>query len=206
METSATIQEVAKALLKAQTEMGNAIKDSKNPFFKSNYADLNSVREACMPALNKYGISIIQPTVFIDGKSFVNTVLIHESGEYLSGLTEIIYNKNNDAQSAGSGITYARRYGMQSFVNVGCEDDDGNAASKPTVVKAQPVVANVAVAEPVKPVLEKGTDKYKQIVEGLADGLANMDRVKLKNTLTPEIEKAIEKEVKAIQASRLVKN
>ena len=124
---------ISKALLDAQKEMGNAVKDSKNPFFKSSYADLNSIREACMPALNKYGIVVLQPTAFIDGKNFIKTILLHESGESIESLTEIVYSKQNDAQSQGSGITYARRYGLQSFVNVGAEDDDGNSASKHTI-------------------------------------------------------------------------
>jgi len=123
---------IAKALLEAQKEMGNALKDSKNPFFKSTYADLNSIREACMPALNKQGIVVLQPTAFIDGKNFIKTILLHESGESIESLTEIVYSKQNDAQSQGSGITYARRYGLQCIANVGAEDDDGNKASVST--------------------------------------------------------------------------
>lgn len=123
--------ELAKALLEAQKKMGNAVKDSSNPFFKSKYADLNAIREACMPALNENGIVVLQPTVSIDGKNYVKTLLLHESGESMECLTEIIYSKINDAQAQGSGITYARRYGLQSFVNVGADDDDGNKASTP---------------------------------------------------------------------------
>jgi hypothetical protein len=130
METSNTITKISAALIKAQMSMGNASKDNVNPFFKSKYADLNSVREACIPALNINGISALQPMVHIAGKNFINTILLHESGEWLSSLTEIIYSKQNDAQAQGSGITYARRYGLQSFVNIGSEDDDGNKASQ----------------------------------------------------------------------------
>ena len=61
-------KQIAKALLEAQKEMGNAVKGSNNPFFKSKYADLNSIREACMPALNRNGIVVLQPTVHLDGK------------------------------------------------------------------------------------------------------------------------------------------
>ena len=129
METSQTITKISSALLKAQTSMGNAIKESSNPFFKSKYADLNSVREACLPLLNSNGITALQPMVNKDGKNYINTILLHESGEFLSSLTEIIYSKQNDAQAQGSGITYARRYGLQSFVNIGADDDDGNKAS-----------------------------------------------------------------------------
>lgn len=128
---SESIQKIAPALVAAQSEMGNAIKDSTNPFFKSKYADLNSVREACIPIFNKHKIVVLQPTVYIDGKPFVETMLLHESGEFLTGVTEIVFNKQNDAQAHGSGVTYARRYGLQSFANIGCDDDDGNSASTP---------------------------------------------------------------------------
>lgn len=129
---------IAKAFIAAQKEMGNAIKDSKNPFFKSAYADLNSVREACLPALNANGIAVLQPIVQIDGKNFVKTLLLHESGESIEGLTEILFAKQNDPQAQGSGITYARRYGLQSLVNIGAEDDDGNKASeKPKEAKKE---------------------------------------------------------------------
>ncbi|MFA9202179.1 MAG: ERF family protein, partial [Candidatus Nanopelagicaceae bacterium] len=40
------MKQIATALLKAQTEMSNPKKGSTNPFFKSKYADLNSIREA----------------------------------------------------------------------------------------------------------------------------------------------------------------
>jgi hypothetical protein len=124
------IKQFAKAFIEAQKEMGTATKDSNNPFFKSKYADLNSIREACLPSLNKHGIAVLQPIVQVEGKNYIKTLLLHESGESMECLTEIIYSKQNDAQAQGSGITYARRYGLQSLVNVGAEDDDGNKASE----------------------------------------------------------------------------
>lgn len=127
--TSDSLGNVAKALVAAQSEMGNALKDSKNPFFKSSYADLNAVREAVLPACNKHGISVLQPTVVYEGRKYVQTILLHESGEFVSGLTEILSVKELDAQAQGSGVSYARRYGLQSIANVGAEDDDGNSAS-----------------------------------------------------------------------------
>jgi len=130
------MKNIATALVKAQSEMTTPKKGNVNPFFKNKYADLNSILEAVLPAFNNNGISILQPTVNIDGKNFVKTVLLHESGEFLESFTEIIYNKSNDAQAQGSGITYARRYGLQSFVNVGADDDDGNKASaRPDYIK-----------------------------------------------------------------------
>ena len=123
------MENISKALVEAQLEMSNPVKGAKNPFFNSKYADLNSVREAVIPVLNKHGISVLQPMTTLDGRNFVKTVLLHESGESLESLTEIVYSKKGDAQSQGSGITYARRYGLQSLVCVGADDDDGNKAS-----------------------------------------------------------------------------
>ena len=121
---------IAKALIEAQKEMGNAKKDSTNPFFKSKYADLNAIREATIPILNSHNIAVLQPMVVLEGKNYIETLLLHESGETIKGYTEIVYSKQNDAQSQGSGITYARRYGLQSLTNIGADDDDGNIASK----------------------------------------------------------------------------
>ena len=128
------MKNIATALVKAQSEMSNPKKGNTNPFFKSKYADLNAVREAVIPILNENGISVLQPLVHLDGKNFVNTILLHESGELMESFTEIIYNKANDAQAQGSGITYARRYGLQSFVCVGADDDDGNKAVQPVKI------------------------------------------------------------------------
>jgi hypothetical protein len=122
------MKQIATALLKAQSEMSNPKKGATNPFFKSKYADLNAIREAVIPTLNENGISVLQPIVHVEGKNFVKTILLHESGELMDSLTEIIYNKQNDAQAQGSGISYARRYALQSFVCVGADDDDGQKA------------------------------------------------------------------------------
>jgi hypothetical protein len=131
------MKQIATALLKAQSEMSNPKKGATNPFFKSKYADLNAIREAVIPTLNANGISVLQPIVHLDSKNFVKTILLHESGESIESVTEIIYNKLNDAQAQGSGISYARRYALQSFVCVGADDDDGQKAvqNKPNATK-----------------------------------------------------------------------
>ena len=120
---------IAAALAKAQAEMGKAIKESTNPAFRSKYADLGNVMDACLPALNKHNIAVIQPIVSdVDGR-FVKTILIHESGETLGCAVPLIVGKN-DMQGLGSAITYGRRYGLMSMAGIAPEDDDGNAAAK----------------------------------------------------------------------------
>lgn len=128
MNKSETIGKIAAALVKAQSEMGNATKGATNPFFKSKFADLNSVREACIPVLNAQGVSVLQPTSVIEGKLYVETLLLHESGEFISGLYEVVVAKQNDPQALGAAISYSRRYGLQSMVNIGAADDDAESA------------------------------------------------------------------------------
>jgi len=146
------MKQIATALLKAQSEMSNPKKGATNPFFKSKYADLNAIREAVIPILNANGISVLQPIVHFENKNFVKTILLHESGELMESLTEIIYNKQNDAQAQGSGISYARRYSLQSFVCVGADDDDGQKAvqAKPNATKEvmdKAKTANATIAQ-----------------------------------------------------------
>ena len=149
------MKQIATALLKAQSEMSNPIKGSNNPYFRSKYADLNAVREAVIPVLNAHDVVVLQPIVSIDGRNFVKTILLHSSGETIESFTEIVYAKTNDAQAQGSGITYARRYGLQSLVCIGADDDDGNAASKPEAkeskTESQPKATQPTKAPEQKP-------------------------------------------------------
>jgi len=132
MKMSESIAKISAALLKAQKEMEGAKKGAKNPFFKSNYADYGAVLEACKGPLNNNGITVLQPhSVQLVGDHHVGTVdtiLLHESGEFLMSSTEIRCAKQNDPQALGSAITDARRYGLQSFVALPAEDDDGESA------------------------------------------------------------------------------
>lgn len=127
------------ALAAAQMEMGKAIKDSANPAFKSKYADLASVMDACMGALNRNGIAVFQPTIDEDGQRYVKTILAHVAGETLECRVPLIVQKN-DMQGYGSAVTYARRYGLMGMAGIAPEDDDGNAAAKAAPVVEKPAI------------------------------------------------------------------
>lgn len=130
MKTSESIKNLTKALLNAQTKMGAAVKESKNPFFKSSYADLPTIMEVVKEPLNNAGIIILQPMLNRGDKNFIITTLIHaESGEFISSETEVICAKHNDPQAFGAAQTYARRFGLQAMLFIPAEDDDGNTAS-----------------------------------------------------------------------------
>lgn len=117
------------ALAAAQMEMGRALKDSTNPAFKSKYADLASVCDACMPALNKHGIAVLQPVFDDESGRYVKTIFVHgDSGEQTECRVPLIVGKQ-DMQGYGSAVTYGRRYGLMGMAGIAPEDDDGNAAA-----------------------------------------------------------------------------
>ena len=127
-ETRAEHSSIAAALAAAQAEMGKALKQANNPHFRSKYADLGNVVDACMPALNRHGIAVIQPTIDDESGRYVETRLIHSGGETLSCRVPLLVQKN-DMQGYGSAVTYARRYGLMCMAGIAPEDDDGNAAA-----------------------------------------------------------------------------
>jgi len=135
MNTSPEINELAAALASAQGEMAHASKDRSNPAFKSKYADLASVVDACREPLSRHGIAVFQPpdVSMIDGGVIVRveTRFVHKSGQWAS--TEIVaWVADAKAQSIGSAITYLRRYGLSAMAGVAPDDDDGNGASQGT--------------------------------------------------------------------------
>lgn len=125
-----TTGKLAEALAKAQGEMRGAKKDSENPFFKSAYADLASVWDACREALSKNELAVAQLTDILDGAMVLKTILMHTSGESLTGILPIQVGETATAQQIGSAITYARRYSLAAMVGVAPEDDDGQAAGQ----------------------------------------------------------------------------
>lgn len=127
------IAKIADALSKAQSEFETVVKDSDNPYFKSEYADLATIIKATKTALSKNGLAIIQsPGAIVENKVLLTSMLVHSSGEWFRGETMMPMSKP-DAQGMGSALTYARRYAYQSLVSVAGEsDDDGNAAAGKT--------------------------------------------------------------------------
>ncbi len=131
---SDSIGELAAALAKAQGVIKSAAKDATNPFFKSNYADLPAVVKACKQALSENAIAYIQTTEFEGQDIWLETILIHSSGQWVSGRYPVRPVKN-DPQGLGSALTYARRYSLAAMAGVVAEneDDDAEAAQgRPT--------------------------------------------------------------------------
>lgn len=137
MNKSESIKSLSVAMCKAQSEMGGAVKDANNPFFKSKYADLSAVVQAVKDPFANNGLSYVQFPIEEGGRIGVETILMHESGEWLSNSFTVQLSKQ-DAQGAGSAITYCRRYALQAIAGIPSEDDDGNNASKQSNKKEVP--------------------------------------------------------------------
>lgn len=133
MAMSTSIGALAKALSLAQGEMGHAIKDQENQAFKrgnqvSKYADLAAIIDAVREPFAKHGLSYSQPVIPHETLVCVQTILMHESGEWLT--SEIwLKPKDQSPHAYGSCITYGRRFLLAAIAGVAQSDDDGNAAS-----------------------------------------------------------------------------
>lgn len=128
MQKSDSIKELASALAKAQGEIENASKNSKNDHFKNRYADLAEVLNTVRPVLAKHGLSVVQFPSLDGGIASVETIMMHESGEWLSNIASAPLSKP-DAQGVGSVTTYLRRYSLAALAGVAQEDDDANGAT-----------------------------------------------------------------------------
>lgn len=138
MEKKETLES---ALAQAQGEMGLALKDKTNPFYKSNYADLTSCFGAIRECFSKYGLSISQTMRVKDGVTILVTHLMHKNGRRLN--SEMALPPIADPQKLGSCITYYRRYMLCAIAGIAtADDDDGNAAAK-AVASMPPKISTV---------------------------------------------------------------
>ena len=138
MNQSESIANLAKSLSAVQGKLTYAKKDSKNPFFKSNYADLESVWDACRDLLSSNGLAVSQfPGLYseLDKSMSLTTILTHNSGEWISQEMSMPLSKV-DAHGCMAIITYMRRASLAAVIGVVQADDDGNTA----VNKSQPVI------------------------------------------------------------------
>src|ERR1017187_7409040 len=126
--------------LEFQKRVEPIIKDATNPFYKSKYADINSLLATIKPVLNELGIVIIQPLGVQDGKNILTTEVLdcEVDGAYkLLAKSSIILPDISDPQKIGSAITYYRRYSLQALLLLEAEDDDGEG-TKGNGLKPEP--------------------------------------------------------------------
>jgi hypothetical protein len=133
MNKSESIASLSKALVLAQSEFPKVAFNSTNPYFNSSYADLGAVIETSKPILKNHGLAVSQLVEGASGEVGITTLLIHESGEYISSCATILVDGKNLAQEAGKSITYLRRYALAAILGLYADaDNDGNQSHTQT--------------------------------------------------------------------------
>lgn len=152
MQKSDAVNDLFAALSKAQGEFTSVKFDKANPFFNnSKYASLSATQEMFRPILSKNNLALIQ-SITIEGEDyFLETILTHGSGQFLSDKIKLLLDKKS-MQGLGSAITYAKRYSAQAILGIcGDDDDDGNGTIPKGDVKTAPQKGLVEGKEPKKP-------------------------------------------------------
>ena len=167
---------VAAAFAKAQGEISHAIKASENSHFKNLYADLAGVIDAYRSIFASHGLAVLQPIVPADTGVRIQTIILHESGEWLADRGLSMPVSKNDAQGFGSALTYARRYAMAALVGIAQDDDDGNAASRAGAAKP----AKVAKPAPTNLAPKPARDKLQARIEALPTEIGAQVRTNLR--------------------------
>jgi hypothetical protein len=128
MEQSENINELSAALAKAQAEIRNPGKNTKNTFFKSEYADLTSVLGCIRPVSSANGLTFIQAVEAYNGNVAVSSQISHSSGQWIKQVAsvEVPKTSKNPIQDLGSMATYLKRYQAQSMWAI-CADEDTDA-------------------------------------------------------------------------------
>ena len=140
LQMSDGIENVSKALVGAQADVGKALKNQENSHFKSQYADLSAVLEVSKPALAKHGLALTQFPGQGEGTVTMSTLLVHESGEWILLPPASIPLQAHTAHGYGSAISYLRRYTTQAAlgISVGLSDDDDGIEATANAPKKAP--------------------------------------------------------------------
>ena len=179
--TSEDTTKIVGALLAFNKEMGVVGKTSKNPFFKSNYADLPTILKATKEPLEKAELSI---THFPVGDNRLITRLSHSSGQFYQSMN-YMKSVKDDPQARGSVITYMMRYAVGAVLGLSIDkDDDANSSTRPQAPILKTMTENIKdamlkyVEEGTFDSVEKQLPKYSPnanktvVLKALSDAIA----------------------------------
>jgi len=134
MRHSESLDKIAPALVKFQAGVGNPGKDATNPHYRNRYTSLDALLIHIRKEMAANGLAQFQSTETreSDGRTGCRTMILHSSGQWIEGDAVYLKDRKDDAQGAGSCITYARRYSLLAALGLApSDDDDGHAASTP---------------------------------------------------------------------------
>ena len=120
-------------LIKARSEIQPPKKEGTNPHFRSRYVTLEGCIEAVTQPLANNGFFLSQQVGSNELGTFVATAIYHQDFPDWSMESSVpLVLAKNDMQGLGSAVTYARRYGIMSLLNLPSEDDDANQSTTQT--------------------------------------------------------------------------
>jgi len=130
MNHSEQLDKIAPALVELQSDAHNVAATAKNDFIGSKYTPLPELLNYLKPLLHKHRLAIVQLPAGT-GRVGLETVVLHESGQWISAELSLDFEKEKGkslAQVAGSYISYLRRYALGAVVGIATDPDlDGNA-------------------------------------------------------------------------------
>lgn len=147
-QTSESTKEIYSALAAAQMEFGTVVRNRKvtvktktGGSYTYYYATLDTINAACLPALNKHGISVIQPHLIQDSRVIVTTRLCHASGEYIE--SSVSWSGQESLQELGSVMTYLRRYSLSGLLGIAAQTDEdgGPPVERDRIAKQAPAAS-----------------------------------------------------------------
>ncbi len=183
---SDSIKDLTAALAKAQLAFKPIKRTEKVDYAttggrkKYTYAPLDEIIEAAKEALSTNGLVITQSTYLQAGNTILETLLLHSSGEWLSG--ELYVGKQDQPpQSEGSSLTYKRRYGMSAILGVASEEDDDvegttDRKEKPSQPLSKASIVSTSLKEKASPVVPLAGEPAQQ---GQESKVGNGDKTKL---------------------------
>ena len=175
VETEIKVSKLADAICEFKKLSITIKKGSDNPFFKSKYADLPTILEAVELELANLGVIVVSRSDLIGEEWVLVTELIHK--ETLERMVSVFPLFGSKAQDVGSSVTYARRYNIQSLINLAAEDDDGNAANRGKPIKkatkAEPVSTKIDFDRELDKVLT--IEAYDELKKDTKDAVSALD-------------------------------
>lgn len=168
---------LAKALAAFQAEMPTVPKSqtADTGKFRYTYASLADVSEAAMPLLAKHGLAFATVPEVAEQGRVLRGVLLHSSGEQLTGVLPI---SGTDMQSIGSALTYGRRYLMGCLTGIVTDDDDDGQAATRHAKQQRPAPQQSAAgqASPKASPSRQASEKQVKMMGALMSKLGMSDR------------------------------
>lgn len=127
-------------LVKALTEFKKSMKEMKTDKAaggRYKYQSLPALLGAISPTLAKHGCTCMQPVHSIADKTYVITLILHTSGQYIRSVTAVpekytmagkVVITSENLQAMGGALTYTKRHALKSMLGIDADEDtDGNS-------------------------------------------------------------------------------